>query len=82
MPRHKPTRATKSSLALAVGKVLRNEREQLGLSQEEFSELVSLSKNYVGNLERGEYEVSLTILHQIAKALKRHASDLLSDSGY
>ena len=82
MPRRKTTKTTKSSVALALGKVLRNERKRLGLSQEEFSELVSLSKNYIGNIERGEYEVSLSILHRIAKTLKRTASTLLSEAGY
>ena len=65
-----------------VGKMLRAEREKTGLSQEEFSELVSLSKNYIGNIERGEYEVSLSVLLRIARALKRSASDLLAESGY
>ena len=82
MPRRKTTKAQKSALALALGKVLRREREKVGMSQESFSELVSLSKNYVGNIERGEYEVSLSILHRIAHALKRSASNLLEESGF
>ena len=82
MPRRKPTRTTKSSVALALGRMLRAEREKTGLSQEEFSEVVSLSKNYIGNIERGEYEPSLSVLLQIAKALKRSASDLLAACGY
>ena len=82
MPGRKTTKAQKSALALALGRVLRKEREKAGLSQEAFSEQVSLSKNYVGNIERGEYEASLSVLHRIARVLQRSASDLLKESGY
>ena len=82
MPGRKTAKAQKTVLALALGRVLRKEREKVGLSQEAFSELVSLSKNYVGNLERGEDEASLSVLHRVARSLKRNASDFLKESGY
>jgi transcriptional regulator with XRE-family HTH domain len=81
MPRRSAS-SKKSPLGLALGAVLRQRRLDVGLTQEEFAELVDLSKNYIGNLERGEYEVSVSTLHQIAKALKMRASDLLNAAGY
>lgn len=81
MPR-RPTRNKKSPIASAVGEMLRHQRTEAGLTQEQFAELVDLSKNYIGNLERGEYEISVATLHQIATALKLKASDLVRASGY
>ncbi|MES2571186.1 MAG: helix-turn-helix transcriptional regulator [Verrucomicrobiota bacterium] len=65
-----------------MGRVLREQRENAQLTQERFAELVDLSKNYIGNIERGEYEISITKLHQIAEALKHKASDLIRQAGY
>ena len=80
MPR-RPASSKKSPVAQAIGKVLRQKRAEAGLTQERFAELVDLSKNYVGNLERGEYEISVTTLHRIAKAVNMKASDLLRMAG-
>ena len=52
------------------------------MTQERFAELVDLSKNYVGNVERGEYEISIRILDRIARPLKIRASDIVRDAGY
>ena len=52
------------------------------LSQEQFAELVDLSKNYIGNLERGEHEVTITTLDKIAKALGKKASSLIKEAGF
>lgn len=62
--------------------MLRRHREKAHLTQERFAELVDLSKNYVGNLERGEYEISISKLQQIAQALKLKASDIVREAGY
>lgn len=82
MPRRKPPRVKKSPVALAIGIVLRRHREKAQMTQERFAELVDLSKNYVGNVERGEYEISIRILDRIARPLKIRASDIVRDAGY
>ena len=82
MPGRKSRSVRKSAVAVAIGKVLYAERKGRGLTQEQFAELVDFSKNYVGNIERGEYEVSLTALHRIAEALEVSASELLKNAGY
>jgi transcriptional regulator with XRE-family HTH domain len=81
MPR-RPASSKKSPVALAIGEVLRKKRDEADLTQEQFAELVDLSKNYIGNLERGEYEISVATIHQIAVALKLKASDLIRSAGY
>jgi len=53
----------------AIGKRLRHEREKLKLSREEFAELIGLSDYYVGQLERGERQMSLPTLVNIAVCL-------------
>ena len=83
MPGRKSIRRTpKSPVALAIGRVVRARREELDVSQEQFAERVALSKNYVGNIERGEYEVAITALNRIAKALKTKASEIIREAGY
>ena len=79
--RSSPNRA-KSPVAIAIGKVLRAKREELDVSQEQFAERVSLSKNYIGNIERGEYEVAISALDRIAKTLRTKASEIIREAGY
>ena len=82
MPGRKSPSAKKSQVAIAVGKQVYAHRRALGLTQERFAELVDLSKNYVGNIERGEYEMSLSVLDRIGKALGIRASKLLESAGF
>ncbi len=42
-----------------IGERLRQEREELGLTREKFAEIVELSPLYIGQLERGERQMSL-----------------------
>lgn len=51
------------------------------LSQEKLAELASLSKNYIGNVERGEYDVTVSALHRIAKGVGQRGADLLATAG-
>jgi transcriptional regulator with XRE-family HTH domain len=69
-------------LAVRLGREIRATRDELGWSQERLAELADLSKNYVGNLERGEYEVSVATLNRVAGALRQKASDMLRSAGY
>ena len=69
-------------MAAALEWVVREQRGREKLSQEQFAEFVDLSKNYIGNLERGEHEVSITTLHKIARALGKTASSLIREAGF
>nr|PZN02134.1 MAG: XRE family transcriptional regulator [Bacillota bacterium] len=53
----------------AIGQRIRAERKKLNLSREEFAEIIGLSDYYVGQLERGERQMSLPVLVKIAKCL-------------
>ncbi|MBA1336308.1 MAG: Transcriptional regulator, Xre family [Firmicutes bacterium] len=53
----------------AIGQRIREEREKLGLSREEFAEIIELSDYYVGQLERGERQMSLTALVKVVNCL-------------
>ncbi len=54
---------------ISIGQKIRNERETLKLSREEFAEIIGLSDYYIGQLERGERQMSLGVLVRIANCL-------------
>jgi transcriptional regulator with XRE-family HTH domain len=53
----------------AVGLRIREEREKMALTRAELAEFVDLSDYYVGQLERGERQMSLPALKKIAACL-------------
>jgi transcriptional regulator with XRE-family HTH domain len=66
---------SKSIRLIAVN--IKHFRTQLGISQEYLAELADLHRNYVGQLERFEVNISVISLENIAKALKIEVKDLL-----
>ncbi len=82
VPTRKKRSPKKTKAAVALAKVLRVHRHALGLSQEAFAERVGLSKNYIGNLERGEYEPSVSAIVKIANAFRLKGSDLMTEAGF
>lgn len=58
------------------GKSLRVMREQLGLSQEDFADLVDLDRSYIGGIERGERNPTLRTILRICSTLKIGPSEL------
>lgn len=56
-------------LPTLFGHIVRRRREALGLSQEELGAKTSLSRNYIGMVERGETNPTLLVLHALARAL-------------
>lgn len=50
-----------------------------GLSQEELANTCGLHRTYVGSVERGERNITLSTLETIARSLGVSATDLLSD---
>jgi len=59
------------------GQKVRLERNKLGISQEKLASLASVHRTYVGMIERGEKNLTITNIYKIAKALKVRARDLL-----
>ncbi len=55
-----------------IGKNIRSVRKSKNLSQEKLSELVGVSRNYIGMIERAEINVPTKTLLEIAFALNVH----------
>lgn len=52
-----------------IGKSIKNLRIERGYSQEKLAELVGLTRNAIGGIERGETNSPVLTLHKIYKAL-------------
>jgi len=53
----------------AIGQRIREERKNLQLSQEGFAEIIGLSDYYIGQLERGERQMSLPVMVKVSECL-------------
>lgn len=62
---------------IALGKVIREYREELGLSQEELRALTEISTNTLSSIENSVKDMKVTTLDKIAEALGTTAADLL-----
>jgi transcriptional regulator with XRE-family HTH domain len=71
--------AQRSNISKILGETIRAERIKAGLSQEQLAEKANLARNYIGNIERAEYKVTVETLAQIAKGLKVRLRDLVAD---
>ena len=65
-----------ASLQQQIGSRIKELRQLKGYTQAELAELVDLSTNYVGYLERGERTVSLQVLERLARTLGVEVSTL------
>jgi len=57
---------------------VRELRRAAGLSQEQLAERAGLHRTYIGGIERGERNVGVLNLVQIARALRVRPSELLA----
>jgi transcriptional regulator with XRE-family HTH domain len=64
-----------------LGETIRKQRNALNVSQEDYAELCDLHRTYVGQLERGEKNVSFINILRVAKAFKLKPSELFKKSG-
>ena len=65
-----------SALQRALGERIRALRTKAGYSQESFADAAGVHRTYMGTLERGEANVSLSNLHKISTALGITLSEL------
>lgn len=63
-----------------VGRNLRAYREERGLSQEAFAEVVGVHRTYMGAVERGERNLTLRSVERIAERIGVEALNLLEPS--
>jgi transcriptional regulator with XRE-family HTH domain len=66
-----------STLLNSLGEKIRDLRKLKGLSQEELGEKSGFHFTYIGGLERGERNISLTNLEKIAGSLSINLYELL-----
>jgi transcriptional regulator with XRE-family HTH domain len=62
-----------------LGDRIRHYRKQADLTQEQLAEKADLHHNFIGEVERGNMETSLTSLVKIAKALQVKVRDLINE---
>lgn len=66
-----------AKLPRELGKRVQKQRKSIGLTQEELSDKVGISRVFMGYVEQGRNIPSLEILQKIAKHLKIPMSKLL-----
>lgn len=66
-------------LQRAVGRNLRRFRQERGLSQEAFADLVGVHRTYMGGLERGERNLTLRSVERIAAMIDVNPIELMQD---
>ncbi|WP_404427176.1 helix-turn-helix domain-containing protein [Ureibacillus chungkukjangi] len=64
------------SISEVIGERIRSLRKEKKMSQEELAHLASLSNTYIGQVERGEKNITVESLSNIATALKVPLEDL------
>lgn len=63
----------------ALGEVIRNKRSKLGYSQESFAAEVGLHRTYIGQIERGEKNLTIKNIIKIALTLNLQPSKILRE---
>lgn len=66
-----------SRILIQFGKRIRAERMKRGISQERLGELAKVHRTYVGMIERGEKNITLTNIEKFARALNLPVKTLL-----
>jgi transcriptional regulator with XRE-family HTH domain len=66
----------RDSNLLELGKRIRETRKALGFSQEDLAHEGEIDRSYIGGVERGERNITFTMLCKIATALKCDVSSL------
>lgn len=63
---------------LKLGIKIRIERQKAKISQEKLAELSNLNRNFIGMIERGETNVTIKNVENIANALKLPIQELFN----
>ncbi|MBT0388337.1 helix-turn-helix transcriptional regulator [Morganella morganii subsp. morganii] len=63
---------------VAFGEKVRKIRKEKGLSQEALADLAGIDRSYMGHIEPGDQNITLTKIHQIADALEIPVVNLIS----
>lgn len=66
-----------SELLVAIDQLIRNQRTQQKLTQESLALQCGIDRNYMERIERGEVNLTVEKIYEIAFVLKINAKDLL-----
>ncbi len=66
---------------VAVGQTIRTVRTEVGFSQEGLAYEAGVDRSYLGGIERGEHNLTVTSLMRLCRCLRISASDLLRRAG-
>jgi transcriptional regulator with XRE-family HTH domain len=64
-------------ILVRFGRRVREMRLKIGLSQERFAEKCGLDRTYIGGIERGERNLALRNINEIARGLSVSLSELM-----
>lgn len=64
---------------IKLGKLLKQHREALGLSQNTVAEKAELDRTYISMLERGKKNPTVFTLYKIGKVIEMKPSQILSE---
>jgi transcriptional regulator with XRE-family HTH domain len=78
MKKTKVLRKPSPPLTATLAANIRTYRETNALSQEEFADMCGLHRTYVGSVERGERNVTLSTLEVLASVIRVSVPQLLS----
>ncbi|MBI2119796.1 MAG: helix-turn-helix transcriptional regulator [Elusimicrobia bacterium] len=68
----------KREILIKFGQKVRNERNRLGLSQEELASRANVHRTYIGMIERAEKNITLENIEKIANALEIPLNKLMN----
>ena len=66
-----------TKLSVEIGQLIRKQRTQQGITQESLALQCGIDRSYMGRIERGEVNLTVEKLYEIAKILKIHPQHLL-----
>lgn len=69
----------KLEILVAFGEAVREARKSKKLSQEQLADRAGLHRTYIGMIERGEKNITLSNISKIAKALDVSMSELFNN---
>ncbi|TWC49157.1 helix-turn-helix protein [Pseudomonas sp. SJZ080] len=65
------------NLAKDLGRKIRQARKEKGLSQDVLALICRVDRSYMGRIERGEVNITIEKLYQIAESLECSPAELL-----
>ncbi|APU48743.1 helix-turn-helix domain-containing protein [Acinetobacter junii] len=66
-----------TELSIAIGHLIRNKRTELKITQEALALQCGIDRSYLGRIERGEVNITVLKLYEIAHILKIEPYHLL-----